>query len=548
MSWKSKRAKHNPGVNVRKGIIRIICLLATLAALSLAQAALAESGKAKGLEIYYFDLGRVDGILIRCDGVDSFIDVGFGKDAEPALAYLEGLGVTHLDSYICSHAHADHIEGGPRIIRELGADTIYAPHARVFEALLDYGSDAQDAAVKSAKSVIVKAGDSFTIGGATVTCYGPVSIRKCAYGAQVENENSLLLRLVYGERSFMFTGDATSGEITKAQLRYPGKLKCDVLKNPHHNGKLDEKVVKYFSPKVTIFCTDNEDQPIRAYTRLLKKLGSRVYITGSKNDGNIKLASNGKSLRITRGYPLSKVALAPVKTRLYPGRSVSLGVTIEPARYAERLEWLHWSSSNSKVAKVSSSGKLTAVGAGTATITATSINGLTASVDVKVYAYGIVLNKKALTLEPGSNAYLKYKLGPKSPGKAKIKWSSNRESVAFVTDKGEVIAVSEGTATITAKAPNGLTAKCKVKVSEIKVKKLTLNHHRLSLKAGESTKLRVKVSPENPTRKDLQWASSDKSVATVDENGRITAVGKGSCKIGVRAASGVTDVCTVRVK
>ena len=533
-----------------KRILWKIGLLTLAAALILtaAPAALGDETKpAKGLEIYFFDLGRVDGILIRCDGVDSFIDVGFGSNAQSALDYMRGLGVTRLDSYICSHAHADHIEGGPRIIREMGAGTIYAPHAKVFSALLDYGSDAQDEAVKQAKPVILKPEDTFAIGGAKVTCYGPVSVRPCDYGSQVENENSLLLRLVYGERSFLFTGDATAGEITRAQVQYPGKLKSDVFKNPHHNGKLDSKVVKYVSPKVTVICTDNENPPIRAYVRLLKKLGSRVYITGSKNDGNVKLASNGRSLCVTRGYPMSSLSLSAARKNLYPGKSVTLAAEVTPAACAKHPDWLYWSTSDSKVAKVSATGKVTGVGAGTATITATSINGLTASAKVKVYDYGIALNKSTLTLEPNSNAFLKYKLGPKNPGKVKVTWKSSNESVAFVTDKGEVIAVGEGGTVVTAKAPNGLTAKCKVLVKEIKVKKLTLNRHHLNLSAGQTTRLRVKISPENPTRKELKWASSDKSVVTVDQNGNVTAVGKGTAKVGVRAASGVTDVCNVRV-
>ncbi len=534
----------------RRFILRI-GLLALIAALVLTSvpAALGDGKKtAKGLEIYFFDLGRVDGILIRCDGVDSFIDVGFSKDAGTALEYMKGLGVTRLDSYICSHGHADHIEGGPRIIREMGVRTIYAPHSKVFNALMDFGSDAQDAAVRQAKPVILKPGDTFAIGGATVTCYGPTRVRSCSYGAQVENENSLLLRLVYGKRSFLFTGDATAGEITRAQLKYPGKLKSDVFKNPHHNGKLDEKIVKYVSPKVTVICTADEDPPIKAYVRLLKKLGSRVYITGSKHDGNIKLATNGSYLRVTRGYPMSRLSLGAVRTSLYPGKSVTVATDIAPASCAKHPDWLCWTSSDSRVAKVSATGKVTGVGEGTATITATSINGLTASTKVKVYDYGIVLNKKTLTLEPNSNAYLKYKLGPTSPGKVKVEWSSSKESVAFVTDAGEVIAVGEGKTVISAKAPNGMTAKCKVLVREIKVKKLTLSRHHLNLAAGESARLRVKVSPDNPTRKELQWASSDESVVTVDGNGNVTAVGTGTAKVGVRAASGVTDVCNVRVK
>lgn len=536
---------------MHKSILQKICLLALAAALALGGVRWAPAGAAasgKGLEIFFFDLGRVDGILIRCDGVDCFIDAGLRQDAGPALAYMKGVGVTRLDSYICSHAHADHIEAGPRIVREMGVKTIYAPHKRTFDALLDYGSDAEDAAVKRADPVVLKAGDSFSIGGAKVTCYGPVRVKKCSYGSQTENENSLLLRLVYGERSFLFTGDATSGAISRAQAKFPGKLQSDVFKNPHHNGKLDEKIVKYVSPKVTVFCTDDENQPIRAYVRLLKKLGSRVYITGSKNDGNVKLASNGSSLSVTRGYPLSKLALEPVKKRLYAGSSLTVSAAIEPAAYAKHQDWLHWSSSDTKVAKVSSGGVVTGVGEGDATITATSVNGMSSQVQVKVHAYGVALNKRELNMEPNSNAFLKYRLGPKSPGRLKVEWTSSRESVAFVTDEGEVIAVGEGKTVVTATAPNGQKAKCNVTVKEIKVRKLTLNRHHVSLSEGESLKLRVKFSPENPTRKDLQWASSDKSVATVDGEGRITAVGKGTAKVGVRAASGVTDVCTVRVK
>ena len=517
----------------------------TGAALFAEEEPIAPAAGSAGLEIYFLDLGRVDGILIRCEGVDSFIDVGMRSNTSPALKYLKGLGVTHLDSYICSHSHADHIEGGPWIIDTFGADRIYVPHAACYSQLQSFARASELPAVQRAELIQVKAGDSFRIGGATVYCCGPVSVTNCNPGSQTENENSLILKLVYGQRSFLFTGDATAGEITRAAKKYPGMLKSDVLKNPHHNGKLDASVVKYISPKVTIFCTANENQPAKEYLSTLKQLGSRTFITGSSHDGNIKLASDGTSLELTRGYPLSSLTLNPVKA-LYPTQSVSVTGTIRPAQYASKVSWLNWKSSDPAVAKVSG-GRITGVGEGTATITATAFNGVSASVDVQVYSCGVVLDKTKLDMQVGDSAMLRYRIGPTHPEGVTVEWKSTDESVAFVTAEGEVIAVTGGTVKVGVVLSNGASAACTVTVNETLVKKVTLNQHRLKLSVGEQATLKAKLSPSDATNRNVQWASSDTSVATVDAFGNVTAVGKGKARIGARAASGVYDVCEVRV-
>ena len=499
-----------------------------------------------GLEIYFLDLGRVDGILIRCDGVDSFIDVGMRSNTSAAIQYLKGLGVTHLVSYICSHAHADHIEGGPRIIKTFSADRIYMPHAGCYTKLkLFANNDNEKAALQRAKPALVKAGDTFQIGGATVYCLGPVSVRKCSAASQTENENSLILKLVYGQRSFLFTGDTTSGQLERSAKKFPKLIKSDVLKNPHHNGKHDAGDIKLVSPKITVICTSDEEQPIREYVSLLKQLGSKVLITGSKNDGNIKLASDGTRLTLTRGYPLSSLKLNPVK-KLYPTQKVSVTGTIKPAKYASKAHWLNWQSSDTRVAKVSG-GTITGVGEGTATITATSINGLSSSIEVQVYSCGVILDKKSLDMQVGDSAMLRYKIGPTHPDGVTAEWKSSDESVAFVTAEGEVIAVTSGKVKVGVVLSNGASASCTVTVSETKVKTVKLNKHRLKLSVGEQAKLKAKLSPSDATNRNVRWASSDESVATVDAFGNVTAVGKGKAKIGARAASGVYDVCEVRV-
>ena len=498
-----------------------------------------------GLEIFFLDLGRVDGILIRCEGVDSFIDVGERKHAGPGIEYLEQLGVEHLDSYICSHAHADHIEGGPPIIRKYGADRIYMPHSRCYSQLLEFARDSEKSAVKQAKRVILEAGDSFKIGGATVYCYGPVSVKRCSPGSQAENQNSLLLKLVYGERSFLLTGDATASEIEAAARKYGKDLHADVLKNPHHNGKLDASVVKRINPKVTVFCTADDHQPAREYLSTLKSLGSRYYITGSHHDGNIKLASDGRSLEVTRGYSLTSLTLKDVDT-LGVGQTVSLSGSVKPTKYAKWASALNWQSSDTRVAKVSG-GRLKAVGEGSCTVTVSAFNGIAASVEVNVLSYGAELNKKRLEMAVGDSAKLKYRLTVKGET-AQANWVSSDESVAFVTEEGEVIATHSGTTEIGVEMPNGASAMCQVTVTETKVTRVKLNRHSLKLSAGEQAALKASLQPEDATNKNLRWASSDEDVATVDAFGNVTAVGKGKCRIAAKAASGKYDVCEVQVK
>lgn len=499
----------------------------------------------KGLKVYFFDLGRVDGILIRCDGVDSFIDAGMRSDATPAIKYLKGLGVTHLDSYICSHSHADHIEGGPPIIKTFGADKIYVPHGACYRQLVSFARGGEVNAIKRAQAIQVKAGETFQIGGATMYCLGPVTLSSCKPGSTAENENSLILKLVYGQRSILFTGDTSSGQLRRAAKKFPNMIQSDVLKNPHHHGTQDADVIKAISPKATIFCTDNEYPPTREYLSLLKKAGSYTYITGSKHDGNILIASDGTSMELTRGYPISSLTLNPVKA-LYPTQTVNVTGSIKPSQYASKAGWLNWKSSDPSVAKVSG-GKITAVGGGTATITATSINGLSASIDVLVYSCGVILDKTSLDMNVGDSAMLRYKIGPTHPEDVTAEWKSTDESVAFVTPEGEVIAVTSGTVKVGVLLSNGAGAACTVTVHETLVKKVKLSNHSLKLSVGEQASLSAKLSPSDATNRNVQWASSDTSVVTVDAFGNVTAVGKGKAKIGARAASGVYDVCEVKV-
>ena len=128
-----------------------------------------------------------------------------------------------------------------------------------------------------------------------------------------------------------------------------------------------------------------------------------------------------------------------------------------------------------------------------------------------------------------------------------VEWHSDDTDIAMVDGDGEVIGMGVGETRIVARYGEA-EAVCTVTVEERPVKSVDLDKGKLRMKVGESYQLRCVVRPSDATDKRLEWASSDESVATVDEFGNVTAVGRGSAKIGVRAASGVYDVCKVKVE
>ena len=161
------------------------------------------------------------------------------------------------------------------------------------------------------------------------------------------------------------------------------------------------------------------------------------------------------------GVTLDKSALS-----LTPGKSETLTATVAPNDATNQT--VTWSSNNSDVATVTD-GKVTAVKAGTATITVTTADGnKTASCNVTVTqpVTGVTLDKSELSLFPGESETLTATVAPNDATNQAVTWKSSNDDVATVTD-GKVIAVKAGTATITVTTEDGgYTASCKVTVTD----------------------------------------------------------------------------------
>ena len=275
---------------------------------------------------------------------------------------------------------------------------------------------------------------------------------------------------------------------------------------------------------------------------------------------------NTKGVSVTMpAIKVSKVALNKTSATLKSkGQTVQLTATVSPSNATNKT--LEWKSSNTNVATVDSSGKVTAVANGTATITATAKDDSKKSASCKITVSipsttvpvsSVSLNKTSATLTAkGQTAQLTATVAPSNATNKVVTWASDNGAVATVNN-GVITAVGNGTANITVKtADGGKTATCKVTVNipvpvtpkPVSVSSVSLNKTSATLTSkGATTTLTATVSPSNADNKSVTWSTDNSAVATVN-NGVVTAVGNGNANITVKTADGSkTATCKVTV-
>lgn len=167
---------------------------------------------------------------------------------------------------------------------------------------------------------------------------------------------------------------------------------------------------------------------------------------------------------------------------------------------------------------------------------------------------GVSLNKNATTIAIGANETLTATITPANADNQAVTWSSNNTAVASVDQNGKVTGVSAGTATITVTTQDGnKTASCTVTVPDpsadpVAVTGVSLNKTSTSLTVGATETLTATVAPANATNQAITWSSNNTAVASIDQNGKVTAVAAGTATITVTTQDGnKTATCTVTV-
>ena len=222
--------------------------------------------------------------------------------------------------------------------------------------------------------------------------------------------------------------------------------------------------------------------------------------------------------------------------------------TLSPTVYPSNSQYtLTWTSSNTNVATVTSSGKVTAKSAGTANITVKTDNGKTATCNVTVSAKSVtsVSIPSNLSMEVGETYTLTPTITP-SDATTSYTWSSDNNNVATVSLSGVVSAKDAGTANVSVKTDNGKTATCKVTVSAKSVTSVTIPSI-LSLEVGETHILTPTITPSDAAT-SYTWSSDNNSIAEVSQTGEVTAKDAGIANITVKTDNGKTATCKVTVK
>ena len=245
------------------------------------------------------------------------------------------------------------------------------------------------------------------------------------------------------------------------------------------------------------------------------------------------------------------VSLDKPAVELTEGETTVLKATVNPSNATEKT--IAWSSDNPSVAAVSN-GTVTAVKAGSATVTVTTQDGgktARCAVTVKaktVAVTGISLNKASLTLTEGGSETLTAAVAPENATNQQVNWSSADNQVATVDNAGKVTAVKIGETTVKATTEDGgKTAECKVTVTKVAVSSITLSKSAYSLDVEQSIQLAATVQPDNASFPSLTWKSSNEAVATVDAGGLVKAVAPGAADITASADGITSKACVITV-
>jgi uncharacterized protein YjdB len=302
-----------------------------------------------------------------------------------------------------------------------------------------------------------------------------------------------------------------------------------------------DKLTVIFSPEDT---TDDRIVTWSSSDPSIADVDQQGNVTGHKIGTATITAMCGKftaTCDVTVVATIDNIYLDQPEMVLDRGTNGQLTVSYEPPDTTDD-KTVAWTSSNPEIATVDDSGKVTAISAGDATITAkVGTHTATCEVTVVILIHNISLDKTELTLDRGTNDQLKVSIDPSDTTEdTTVTWTSSNPAVAAVDSTGKVTAISKGSTTITAKIGTH-TATCKVTVVVL-IHSISLDKADLTLDRGTNQKLAVSIDPPDTTEDTtVTWTSSDPAVATVDSTGKVTAISKGSttitAKIGTHTAT-----------
>lgn len=242
------------------------------------------------LQVHFIDVGQADCILITNNNHTMVIDGGNNEDGKKLVSYIKSLGITDIDYVVGTHPHEDHIGGLDDIINNFNIKEIYLPEAmtttKTFEDVLD------SIANKNLSLTVPTIGETFKLGEAEF------EVIYTGTGDTDLNEASIILKMIFGKHTYLFTGDTTE-QIEQTILTE--NINIDVLKVAHHGSRYSssEEFLKIATPDYAIISVgegNSYGHPEPETINRLKQYTNKIYITMEL--GTIILTSNGNIIEL----------------------------------------------------------------------------------------------------------------------------------------------------------------------------------------------------------------------------------------------------------
>ncbi len=241
-------------------------------------------------EVHYIDVGQADSELVICDGKTMLIDGGNAEDSNLIVSYLRDLNIDYLDYVVCTHAHEDHVGGLSGALHECEVGRVFCStnsyNSKAFRNFKRYSEE------RGREIEIPSAGDSFSLGESSVEIFAPLK------DYEDTNNNSIVLKVTYGDTSFLFTGDAER-EAESDMLDAGFDLTADVLKVGHHGSSTSTSYpfLREVMPKYAVISCGKDNSYGHPHKETLSRLadaGVEIYRTDKM--GHIIARSDGGSI------------------------------------------------------------------------------------------------------------------------------------------------------------------------------------------------------------------------------------------------------------
>lgn len=249
------------------------------------------------LQVHYIDVGQADSILVRVpteNGMKNMLIDAGTSDNYPAsniTDYLSDLGITTIHYFVITHPHLDHIGAADEVINMFEVETAIIPECesstKAWESVLT-AIDENDVNT----DIISKAGDTYTIGDASFKILGPID----PANEKETNNYSIVMRLVYGETAFVFTGDAETDSEEEILASFDAsEFSANVLKVGHHGSttSTSEEFLKAVSPSLAIISCGEGNSYGHPHDEILERLqNAGVEVLRTDLEGDIIVCSD----------------------------------------------------------------------------------------------------------------------------------------------------------------------------------------------------------------------------------------------------------------